>query len=172
MSGGMRQRQEIPTHLEVEDRVLFGLTLRQCVWLLLGVAAGYMVYVQSGRLPWPGTGSRAADEHLPLILQIVLGLAPLLCALVVALLQPAGRSLEDWFFASARYLTLPKRCVARSPTAVPAVTVEPYVHDEGMLGGETDESSQGTLVIATSAVIAVTAVSADQWEHISHANNG
>ena len=101
----VRQRQEIPTHLEVEDRILFGLTLRQGVVLLLGTSVGYFLFAQSGQ--------PIADVHIPLALRIGLGLIPVLVALAVALVQPAGRPLEDWLFAIARYLTLPKQYVWR-----------------------------------------------------------
>ncbi len=97
------QRHEIPTHLEVEDRILFGLTLRQGVILLLGATAGYFLFAQSGQ--------GIAGVYAPLAVRIGVGLLPVLVALVVALIQPAGRPLEDWFFAIARYLTVPKQCV-------------------------------------------------------------
>ena len=105
------QRQEIPTHLEVEDRILFGLTLRQGIILLLGATAGYFLFAQSGQA--------IMDIHVPLALRIGLGLLPALVALAVAMIQPAGRPLEDWFFAIVRYHTVPKRCVWRPrPSAI------------------------------------------------------
>ena len=102
---GVRQRQEIPTHLEVEDRILFGLTLRQGVILLLGMTIGYFLFAQSGQV--------IAGMQIPLSLRISFGLLPVLVTLALALIQPAGRPLEDWLFAIARYLTLPKQCVWR-----------------------------------------------------------
>ena len=110
---GTPQRQEIPTHLEVEDRILFGLTLRQGVILLLGTTVGYFLFAQSGQ--------PLAGIQIPLALRVVLGLIPVLVALSLALIQPAGRPLEDWLFAIARYLTVPKRCVWR-PRISSAVT--------------------------------------------------
>lgn len=110
---GTPQRQEIPTHLEVEDRILFGLTLRQGVILLLGTTVGYFLFAQSGQL--------LAGAQIPLALRVSLGLIPVLIALALALIQPAGRPLEDWLFAIARYLTVPKRCVWR-PRIWSAVT--------------------------------------------------
>jgi hypothetical protein len=98
-----RQRHEIPTHLEVEDRILFGLTLRQGIILLLGATAGYFLFAQSGQA--------IADIHVPLAMRISLGLLPALVALAVALIQPGGRPVEDWLFAIAHFLTVPKQCV-------------------------------------------------------------
>ena len=102
---GVRQRQEIPTHLEVEDRILFGLTLRQGVILLLGATIGYFFFARSGQA--------IAGMQIPLALRVSLGLLPVVVALALALIQPAGRPLEDWLFAITRYLTMPKRCVWR-----------------------------------------------------------
>ena len=124
----VRQRQEIPTHLEVEDRILFGLTLRQGILLLLGAAIGYFTFAQSGQIPWFGAGNAGTigsaghttanlQLSLPLVLRIALALFPLLGALALAVIQPAGRPLEDWLFAVARYLTLPKRCIWRARAA-------------------------------------------------------
>jgi hypothetical protein len=114
------RRQEIPTHLEVEDTLLFGLTLRQAVITLVGVALGFLVYSQARRLPWewPMLGG-APHAHLPLWIQIVCGTLPALLALAVALILPAGRPIEDWLFALARYAAQPKRCVWRPRTATP-----------------------------------------------------
>lgn len=108
------RRHEIPTHLEVEDKLLFGLTLRQAVVALVGVALGFLVYSQLHRLPWewPALGG-APRGHLPLWTQIMCGALPVLLALAVALFCPAGRPLEDWLFALARYAAQPKRCVWR-----------------------------------------------------------
>ena len=110
MSQGAPERQEIPTHLEVEDRVLFGLTLRQGIIALVGLSLGYSLYAQLGQLSWP-----AGDTvgHLPLVVRIVLGLLPALVAVALATIQPAGRPLEEWLFALARYAALPKECAWR-----------------------------------------------------------
>ena len=44
-------RHEIPTHLNVEDRALFGLSVRQLALLLAGCAAAYAAYdAQEGEL--------------------------------------------------------------------------------------------------------------------------
>lgn len=106
---------EIPTHLEIEDKLLFGLTLRQAVIALVGVALGFLIYSQLHRLPWEWTAlGGAPGGHLPLWLQILCGALPVLLALALALISPAGRPLEDWLFALARYAAQPKRCVWRS----------------------------------------------------------
>jgi hypothetical protein len=116
------QRHEIPTHLEVEDRLLFGLTLRQGVIALVGMALSFLLYSQLHRAPWewPELGG-APHAHLPLWIQFVCGALPFLIALAVALIRPADRPLEDWLFALARYAAQPKRCVWRPRTTPDAL---------------------------------------------------
>src|SRR5579859_7164609 len=120
--GSGRQRQEIPTHLEVEDRILFGLTLRQGIIALVGLSIGYIVYAQSGQLPWPTT---SGGGHPPLALRIVVASIPPLLAVALAVIQPMGRPLEEWVFALMRYVSLPKRCVWRPRGAAPVRRAPP-----------------------------------------------
>lgn len=127
--GSGRQRQEIPTHLEVEDRILFGLTLRQGIIALVGLSIGYMVFAQSGQLPWPTT---SGGGHPPLALRIVVAGIPPLLALAIAVIQPMGRPLEEWVFALMRYASLPKRCVWR-PRGVVSIHQTPHGHDDGFI---------------------------------------
>lgn len=142
------QRHEIPTHLEVEDRILFGLTLRQGIILLLGATAGYFLFAQSGQA--------LAGIHLPIAVRIGFGLLPVLVALAVALIQPAGRPLEDWFFAIARYLTLPKQCVWR-PRSSPVVL--DGLSQKGVKGG-----SQGGAGIGRHAAKRQPETRGEGWE--------
>lgn len=126
--GSGRQRQELPTHLEVEDRILFGLTLRQGIIALVGLSIGYMAFAQSGQLPWPTTSE---GGHPPLALRIVVASIPPLLALAVAVIQPMGRPLEEWVFALVRYVSLPKHCVWR-PRGAPSVRRTPYGYDSAL----------------------------------------
>lgn len=112
MSDGMNGRREIPTHLEVEDRLVFGLTLRQGIVVLVGLSIGYALYAQAGNLPWPDGGGDLSG-HPPLMLRVAIALLPALGAVALAVVQPGGRPLEEWLFALARYAALPKRSVWR-----------------------------------------------------------
>src|SRR5919199_4475694 len=79
-----RAHHEIPTHLDVEDKLLFGLTARQFLYLVVGCSLAYGVWQQ----PTLADGVR-------------LGLA-VVCAVgaaVVALVRPLGRPLEEWLVA-------------------------------------------------------------------------
>jgi hypothetical protein len=141
MNSGANQRHEIPTHLEVEDRILFGLTLRQGIVVLVGLSIGYSLYAQLGNLPWPDGG---AGGHPPLVLRVAVAFLPALLALAVAVVQPAGRPLEEWLFALTRYAALPKRYIWR-PRIVSVV-------DEQARGGE----ERGADALETQAALGAT----------------
>ena len=68
---------ELPTHLQVEDTLIAGLTARQLVRLMLGASLAYGLWDQATWLP----------DEVRLTLAIVLAILGAL----VALVQPAGR---------------------------------------------------------------------------------
>lgn len=88
-------RHEIPTHLNVDDTVLLGLTARQLGTLMACAALGYRVWVQ-----WPA---------LPVAVRAALVGGCLLVGLVLALVRPGGRPLEQWALAGLAYLAAPRR---------------------------------------------------------------
>jgi hypothetical protein len=89
----------IPTHLSVEDRLILGVTARQLVRLLAFASIGYGLWDQ---LAWLPAGPRATL----VMLVVVVGTA-------LALVQPAGRPLEEWLFVASAYALAPKRLVWR-----------------------------------------------------------
>jgi len=95
----MSRRHEIPTHLNVEDRAIYGLTIRQVMYLTVGAASGYGLWNQ-----WP---------VLPIPLRALLVAVPVVLALTFALLRPADRPLDEWIFVGLHHLALPKRTVWR-----------------------------------------------------------
>ena len=94
---------ELPTHLQVEDVLIAGLTARQLLRLMIGAALAYGVWDQAGWL--------AQDVRL--------GVAVVLAVIGVlfALLQPGGRPLDQWLLAGVLFIVLPRRLVWR-PGAV------------------------------------------------------
>ena len=94
-----QQRHEIPTHLNVEDRAIYGLTIRQVMYLTIGLAGGYGLWNQL--------------SALPLILRGGLALLCLVLALTFALLRPHGRSLDEWAFVALHHAAMPKVSVWR-----------------------------------------------------------
>ena len=94
-----RRAHEIPTHLNVEDKAFFGLSVRQLTCLIVGASSAYGLWNQWPELPvGPRAGLAAAC--------LVLGLA-------LALVRPGGRGLEEWAFVLLHYAATPKRSVWR-----------------------------------------------------------
>jgi len=94
-----QQRHEIPTHLNVEDRAFYGLTIRQVMYLTIGLSSGYGLWNQ-----WPA---------LPIILRGGLVALCLALALTFALVRPHGRSLDEWAFVALHHAAIPKASVWR-----------------------------------------------------------
>jgi hypothetical protein len=104
--GVIRQRHEVPTHLNVEDKAFLGLSVRQFMFLTSGASLGYGLYNE-----W-------AD--LPPTLRIGLGCLVFLIAALLALCRPGNRGLEEWAFVLLRHTAIPKRAVWKPPEPDPA----------------------------------------------------
>jgi hypothetical protein len=96
----MRSRQhEIPTHLNVEDKLLLGMTARQFLYVLVGTSLSY------------GMWNQLIDAAPVLRLTIVASC--LLAAAAMAWLRPLERPLEEWLLAVCVYVGTPRRAVWR-----------------------------------------------------------
>jgi len=84
---------QIPTHLNVEDRVLFGLTGRQFLTALIGVSIAYNLWNQAA---------------LPATLRVGLAAAWVAATLVLALVRPGDRPLEQWALSAVVYIAIPR----------------------------------------------------------------
>lgn len=94
-----RQRHEIPTHLNVEDKAFYGFSARQVMYLIVGLSGGYSFWTQ-----WPAL---AVPIRVTLIALWLVG------ALILALVRPHGRGLDEWAFVGLHYLAAPKASVWR-----------------------------------------------------------
>ena len=74
------QRHEVPTHLNIEDKAFAGLTMRQLMVAIIGLALAY---------------SAMSQAPLPLAVRLAAGATVLLMTAAISLWQPAGRSLES-----------------------------------------------------------------------------
>jgi hypothetical protein len=99
-------RHEIPTHLNVEDRAVYGLSVRQLTYLIAGSSGGYAIWSSWPDLPDELRGAAAA--------------AALVLAAAVAFVRPGARGLEEWAFAALHYVATPKRAVWRTREPDPA----------------------------------------------------
>jgi len=96
----MRTRQhEIPTHLNVEDKLLLGLTARQFLYVLVGTSLSY------------GMWNQLFDA--PPVLRVTIVAACLLAAAAMALLRPLDRPLEEWLLAACVFVGTPRKATWR-----------------------------------------------------------
>jgi hypothetical protein len=98
---GQHGQHEIPTHLDVEEKVLPGLTVRQAAYLLIGATGAFVVWQQ-----WVGP---------PAGLRLGLATVCLAVAAALALGRRHGRGLDEWLFVVLRYATVRRRSVWRPP---------------------------------------------------------
>ncbi len=102
----MHTIHKVPTHMNLPDKVVFGLTARQLLLLLVGCSLGYNLWLHLGvldTLALPGQ-----------VLRIALALVPAVCAATLALISVADRPLEVWFLVLVRYWQRPRIYVWRS----------------------------------------------------------
>jgi len=102
----MVHHHEVPTHLNVEDKVVFGLTVRQFLYMLVGSSATYTMWDQSAALP--------------IALRVSLAIASVSITLAFALVRPSDRPLEEWMAAALLYLASPRTSTwqPRQPDAI------------------------------------------------------
>ena len=97
---------KVPTHMSLPDKVVFGLTARQLLLLLIGCSLGYNLWLHLGAL-----------EALALIgqvLRIGMALIPTAIAAALALISVADRPLEVWLLVLVRYWQRPQVYLWRS----------------------------------------------------------
>jgi hypothetical protein len=92
------RRHEIPTHLDVEDRLFAGLTPRQLLLLCMGIGLGYSLW-------------QRLHHIFPVPLVLLLAIVPALVGVAFATIRPGDRPLEQWLLTVVRYAALPKVCV-------------------------------------------------------------
>lgn len=110
---GSRRRHEVPTHLDVQDRLFLGLSPRQVTYLLLGLVGGLGLWSQ-----WP---------QLPDVVRLGLALSSVAAGAALALVRWGGHGLEGWAAAGLRYAARTRRAVWRRggaplPPSAPAAT--------------------------------------------------
>jgi hypothetical protein len=102
----MQTIHKVPTHMSLPDKVVFGLTARQLLLMLIGCSLSYNLWLHLGALEaiaLPGQ-----------VLHIALALVPAVCAATLALISVADRPQEVWFLVLVRYWQRPRIYVWRS----------------------------------------------------------
>ena len=95
---------ELPTHLDVQDTLLFGLTARQLVRLAVGASVAYAIWNQTALLP--------------VVLRAGLTVGAVIIGLLLTLCQPGGRPVDQWLFAALQFCLLPRRRLWRRDSGV------------------------------------------------------
>jgi len=102
----MQATHKVPTHMSLPDKVVFGLTARQLLLLLIGCSLGYNLWLHLGVLETLALPGQA--------LRIVLALVPVGLAAALALISVADRPLEVWLLVLLRYWQRPRIYLWRS----------------------------------------------------------
>ncbi|GHO96628.1 hypothetical protein KSF_066760 [Reticulibacter mediterranei] len=97
------RRHTTPTHLGLPDKLLFGLTARQLLLLLLGGSLSYSFWLRLGVFLPPSW----------LLVRLISALPPVLLSFLVAFVTLHNRPLELWALVGLCYLLLPKTAVWR-----------------------------------------------------------
>ena len=102
----MQTKHKVPIHMSHPDRVVFGLTIRQFLLLLLGSSMSYNFWLH---------GAFFASLGMPgQILRAAIALIPGGSTLAVAFIAIAGRPLEVWLLVLVRYWQHPRLYLWRS----------------------------------------------------------
>lgn len=102
----MQASHKVPTHMRLPDKVVFGLTARQLLILLIGGSASYDLWLQLHALnPFTALG---------LMVRVAIAVLPVALAAALALISVAGRPLEIWLLVLFHYWQQPRTYVWRS----------------------------------------------------------
>src|SRR6266540_7416663 len=114
-------RHEIPNHLDVQDRLVAGLTARQLALVLCGLTLAHGAWSRLEHVAW-----------LPLAARAAAAVAVAACFLAIALVRPQGTGLDRWAFALLRHATAPAVCVWR-PGAAEGAPAQPPEHGSPLI---------------------------------------
>jgi hypothetical protein len=93
------KKEEFPTFLNEQPKVIFGRTGRELLIMACGIIGGYTLWGNIHHLmkdPWWS------------VVSLVLAILPALFALVIALMPVADRPLEEWAICWLLYISMPR----------------------------------------------------------------
>lgn len=93
------QKEEIPTFLNEQPKVIFGRTGRELLIIVCGIVGGYSL--------WGSIQSLFPDAWWS-VASIIIAFIPVIVAFVVALFPVAERPLEEWAMCWFLYITMPR----------------------------------------------------------------
>lgn len=115
------KKEEFPTFLNEQPTVIFGRTTRELLIISIGLAGGYLIWLDIS-----GPGLALA------ILKWGVAALPVILSLLVAFVKVATRPLEEWAVIGFSYLVLPK-VYLYFPGAEDTQLERDQVEQEGML---------------------------------------
>lgn len=128
-------RHTIPTHLNVEDTFLWGMSNRQVMYLVAGAASTYAAWEQL--------------QRAPTVLQWGVALAVAVLALALTFVRHGGRPLDEYAFVVLHYRLLPRRSTwsvsergLRADTSISPARVS-YRHELAWRPLETTDGPEG-----------------------------
>ena len=102
----MQTTHTVPTHMSLPDKVVFGLTARQLLLLLIGCSLGYNLWLHLSML--------VAFALLGQVLRSGIALVPAGIAVALACIAVVDRPLEVWLLVLVRYWQRPQVYLWRS----------------------------------------------------------
>ena len=102
----MQTTHKVPTHMSLPDKVVFGLTARQLLLLLIGCSLGYNLWLHLSML--------VAFALLGQVLRSGIALVPTGIVVALAFIAVADRPLEVWLLVLVRYWQRPQVYLWRS----------------------------------------------------------
>jgi hypothetical protein len=90
---------DVPTHLEVTDKLVFGLTAGQTLFSAAAIFVGFSLW------------KRMLLLGMPMPISLALAVPVSLFLIALTLIRPEERSLDQWCFILLRYLLQPKVCL-------------------------------------------------------------
>jgi hypothetical protein len=91
---------KIPLFLEIEDKFLFGITMRQCLLLFVGAGISYVLFLNIFDM--------ISDPTIALAIGLVVALLFFFSIVAIAFIQLRGRGLEEWGLVVLVYVSQPK----------------------------------------------------------------
>jgi hypothetical protein len=95
------KKEEFPTFLNEQPTVVFGRTSRELLILTIGIACGYLLWLDI-------TGPSTLGSIGLILLKVICITLVAALALIVAFVKVATRPLEEWAIIGFSYLVIPK----------------------------------------------------------------
>ncbi|GHO42797.1 PrgI family mobile element protein [Ktedonospora formicarum] len=104
------QKEEIPTFLNEQPKVIFGRTGRELLIIVCGIVAGYSLW---------GNIQDFISAQWWSVTSIIIAVIPTIIAFIVALFPIAERPIEEWVMCWFLYVSMPRLYIYKSSESEP-----------------------------------------------------